>query len=175
MPNYRGHCWLSQGLKKNPLWAKVNLFYILLTWYARIKVEAFTCCVSTQSERLLVCYSSYSPQKIWTSICRCLHIFVTKKTKQWIFSSEKHVNSSSSPHRLAHTVELADTQKEQDNLLTSSINFCFDSNPFFAVFVNETVEGKVKMSFHSCNRFNGRHLAVTTPPVRSAILPLMRS
>lgn len=108
------HYSLLQGLKKNPLWAKVNLFYILLTCYARIKVEALTCCVSTQSERLLVCYSSYSPQKIWTSICRYLRIFVTEKTKQWLFSSEKHINSSSSPHCLAHTVVSWHTERARE-------------------------------------------------------------
>ena len=41
-----------------------------------------TCCVSMRSWCLSACYSSYSPQKIWTSVCRCPHIFVTVKESQ---------------------------------------------------------------------------------------------
>lgn len=88
---YRKRTWNTRVKLSATVTTVCNIFFLLRCWQSSTRRHnsrvAPTCCVSRQSGRLWVCYSSYSPQKIWTGFCTCPHISVTTTTKPCLVNS----------------------------------------------------------------------------------------
>lgn len=146
-------------------------FYRKRTWNTRVKLSATGTTVqhfcngadkfyeaAQQPTTYLLCF-----QAVRTSLSLLFLIFSTENMNRFLYVSThfRNYNDKTVLSQLFHPIPgLAHSADSSGNHeLTSSINFCFNSKPFFAVFVNETVEGKM-WSFHSGNTFKRWHVAL---------------